>query len=268
MEMIYNTQQGKIKVMYSVDDMYTYNITTCIDDEEEKNFVEFVNKIEEFKNHPALFAWYVNDERISCFNRNIRNRTLTIHELDPNHPTYTVIGYVKHTNGLMNATDSIGMDKYPIGTDEMRTVYDYNSGVYQEILKGKFMLPVIQICDLAIYFWNKGNFSFNSAPPTLQEMRCMSWQGFATGARGMLFYSYFDLIRMDNVTSFEKRWKDVIEFTNQIWEYKDVILSIEPVDKIEYANNTNVVFKHWKYKNVNYIVIIWEQRMKYLKLIF
>ena len=256
MDMIYNTQHGKIKVMYSVKDMYTFNQTTCSDDKEEINFVKFLNKIEEFKNHPALFAWYVNDEIVSCFNRNIRNRTLTIHELDPNHPTYTVIGYVEHSNGLINATDSIGMDHYPVGIDDMRTVYDYNAGVYQEILKGKFMLPVIQIFDRAFYKWNRGDKAFKSCPPTIQEMRSMSRQGFAAGGRGMLFYSYFDLVRMDNVTSFEKRWKDVIEFTNQIWEYKDVILSIDPVDKIEYVNNYNVTFKQWKYKDVNYIVIV------------
>ena len=48
---------------------------------------------------------------------------------------------------------------------------------------------------------------------------------------------------MNHVSSFKERWKDVIEFTNQIWEYKDIILSIEEVDEIKYINNTNVAFK-------------------------
>ena len=213
MGMIYNKLKGKIKVMYSVKDMYTYDKPTCTDLKEEENYEKFVQKIKEFKDHPLLFSWYVKDEIISCFNKNIRNRTLTIHELDPNHPTYTVTGLVNHTNGLMNSTDFIGMAQYPIGSNEMRTVYDYNIGVNKEILYGKFTLPVIQIFDTAYYYWNR-NIEFNSTPPTLQEMKCMSWQGLAAGGKGMLFYSYFDLVRMNHVSSFKDRWKEVIEFTN------------------------------------------------------
>ena len=255
MDMIYQTQQGKIKVMYSVKDMYTFNSTTCSDMNEETNYQKFVNKINELKDHPALFSWYINDETPACFHKNLRNRTLTIHELDPNHPTYTVTAHINHTNGLMNTTDFIGMDQYPIGSSEMRTVYDYNIGVNKEILNGKFMLPVIQIFDRAYYYWNR-NIEFNSTPPTLQEMKCMSWQGLAAGGKGLLFYSYFDLVRMNHISSFKDRWKDVIEFTNQIWEYKDIILSVEEVDEIKYMNNTNVIFKQWKYNNINYIVVV------------
>ena len=87
-------------------------------------------------------------------------------------------------------------------------------------------------------------------------MKCMSWQGLAAGGKGMLFYSYFDLVRMNHVSSFKDRWKEVIEFTDQIWEYKDIILSIEEVDEIKYINNINVAFKQWKYNNMNYIVIV------------
>ena len=86
----------------------------------------------------------------------------------------------------------------------------------------------------------------------------MSWQALVVGARGLIFYSMLEIISMNNsnTTPFESRWKDVIEFTDQIWEYKDVLLSIEKVHQVEYTENNNVVFRQWKYNGYNYIVLV------------
>ena len=260
MDMIYNTQKGKIKVMYAVNGLYNFNSSTCTYSNEEENYKKFVNKINEIKEHPALLSWYINDNMPSCLNIIVRNRTLKIHELDPNHPSLIVIGNLSDVNGLMNATDIMGIMNYPIGLYELnhrliRNVYDANTEAYDKILEGKPLLPVIQIFDWEFYY-RKTGIKLPNCPPTLQEIRSMSWQAFAAGGRGMLFYSLFDLFRMDNISSFEDRWKDVIEITEQIWKYKDMILSIEKVDKIEYDTNPNVTFKQWKYKNNNYIVVV------------
>ena len=91
MDMVYETQQGKIKVIYSVKDMYTFDNVTCSDTNEETNYNKFVTKINQFKDNHALLSWYINDETPACFNKNLRNRTLSIHEIDPNHPTTTVL---------------------------------------------------------------------------------------------------------------------------------------------------------------------------------
>ena len=51
------------------------------------------------------------------------------------------------------------------------------------------------------------------------------------------------------------RWKDIVEFTDQLWKYKDVILSIDKVNRIEYVQNYNVTFGLRKYNNINYIFV-------------
>ena len=84
----------------------------------------------------------------------------------------------------------------------------------------------------------------------------MSWQGFIAGGKGIIYYSLFDLFNTEHITPFEDRWKDVIEVTNEIWKYKDIILSIDKVDEIQTSKNRNVKYKQWKYKNDNYIVVI------------
>ena len=118
-------------------------------------------------------------------------------------------------------------------------------------MEGKLILPVIQIFDWASYFGDN-----KSCPPTFQEIRSMSWQGFVAGGKGIIYYSLFDLYKTEHISPFEDRWKDVIKVTDEIWKYKDIILSIDKVNKIETFKNPNVKFKQWKYKSDNYIVVV------------
>ena len=256
MDMIYTTQQGKLKVIYSLKSLYTLDSEKCSDLNEEENYVKFVNKVNEFKDHPNLLSWYINDEYPFCLNRNLRNRTLSIHELDPNYPSYSVLCYPQEVNQLMNSTDIMGLDMYPIGVSSIKKVYEYNEIAYNQILESKPMIPVVQIFDWAYYYWNRGQTDFESSPPTLEEMRNMSWQTLVAGGKGIIFYSFLDLFRMNEISPFENRWKDIIEFTNEIWKYKDVILSIDKVDEIEYNQNYNVKYKQWKYNNSYYVVFV------------
>ena len=127
---------------------------------------------------------------------------------------------------------------------------------YKEILQAKLFISVNQIFDWGFLYRNyRGEPDSLSFPPTLQEMRSMSWQGLVAGAKGILFYSLWEFVEM-NKTNVEERWEDVIKFTDEIWKYKDVILSIDKVNKIEYTNNYNVSFRQWKYNKINYIVIV------------
>ena len=259
MDMIDRTQNGKIKIIYSIKEQFHFNSSTYQVLNEEEDYKEYIKKVNTFKDHPLLIGWYINDEIPYYFNKNLRNRTLTIHEIDPNHPSLTVLCQENHVPLLLNTTDIMGLDNYPIGYPGklIRNVYDAQTETFNGLLKSKPMWPVIQIFD---WYWYKSDLEWEPCPPTLQEMRSMSWQGFVAGGKGMIFYSLFDLYRMNNTKNhnqpFEERFRDVIEFTDQIWKYKDIILSVEKVNKIKYKNNNNVAFKQWKYNNFNYIVIV------------
>ena len=148
----------------------------------------------------------------------------------------------------------MGFDEYPVGlyyNGKIRTVDEKMSEAYDKVLEGKLFLPVIQIFDWAAYFGDE-----HSHVPTIQEMIHMSWQGFVAGGKGIIYYSLFDIFKLEHITPFEDRWKDVINVTNEIWKYKDIILSIDKVNEIKTSKNRNVKFKQWKYKSDNYIVVI------------
>ena len=91
MDMVYTTQQGKIKVIYALNNMYNWDHNTSTNLNEEEYYRQFIKIINEFKNHPILLSWYINDEAAYYFHKYLRNRTLSIHEIDPNHPSYNYI---------------------------------------------------------------------------------------------------------------------------------------------------------------------------------
>ena len=121
---------------------------------------------------------------------------------------------------LLNTTDIMGVDIYPVGKFQIREV-NHLMGKESERPIGKPNIPVLQIFDLSIY---NGTASGKPEPPTLQEMRSMSWQELVLGAKGLMFYFIYEIIEMDKITPIKDRWKDINEFTDEIWKYKDVIL--------------------------------------------
>ena len=263
MDMLQITQQGKIKIIFNIHE-YTLESKKLTDSNNEENYKTISNRIKEFKDHPALLSWFINDEIPSIYNKFLRNITLLIHELDPNHPSYTVTNYATDFHLLMNTSDILGVDKYPIGPLlPIRYVYDLNEQANYHMLESKPMIPVCQIYDYGTILLRKyRNPIFTKSQPTLQEMLSMSWQALVGGGKGLMYYGFYELTLLDDVTPFEDVWKVVIELSEKIWKYKDVILSIDEVNKIEYTKNLNVSFRQWKYKKINYIVVVNLERNK------
>ena len=134
------TQNGRIKVLIPIMKVFQINRAECelLNKEEDSNFVEMINAL---KNHQILLGWYINDEMRECFNEHIRNQTLTVHELDPDHPIVTVTNK-KNTQAFINTTDVFGMDCYRIGTIEKTenlNCYETHNDAYNGLLKSKPM---------------------------------------------------------------------------------------------------------------------------------
>ena len=183
MDKIYSTFQGKVKVVYMLNysSFITPNPNTI--KQKEENYKKYIlDTINELKDHPTLLAWYVNDELFAFYNKDIRNMTLTAHELDPNHPTYSIIMGYGEMRSLLNTSDMFGLDPYPIGFSEIRDVTSMIGKECEEPL-GKPNIPALQIFDW--YAYNKTT-SGRPTPPTLQEMTNMCWQAIASGARGFM----------------------------------------------------------------------------------
>ena len=254
MDYLYNTQGENVKIMYTIKDIYSFNKTTCESKDQDSCYTRALNTIKKYKDHPSLFAWYINDESEACFNKDLRNRTLTIHELDPNHPSVSVIWNTADSYDLMNTTDVLGLDIYPIPDTPIRRVHDKHVAIKDNTLGAKPLWNVVQLMDWDSYptHDSKGN----NRPPTEQELRHMSWQNIVNGATGLFYYSYYDLFKMENKSSVKDRWNELTEVTNEIWNYRYVILSVSSHERINYNESNKVSLKQWQYGGVDYIAVI------------
>lgn len=199
-------QKAGIRVIYSVKDLFVTPQTPTVAvgpwNTEESAISGLVKR---FRSHPALFGWYLNDEMPLSMHARLRDHYQWVRKLDPNHPAWVVLYQFAELPGYVDTTDVMGADPYPIPSSPITMVSDWTDAV---VATGQPAWIVPQVFD-----WSMYNPKERPAPPTLQEMRCMTWQALAHGANGLVFYSYFDLTREHE---FDRRWSDVTKLVAEV----------------------------------------------------
>ena len=192
---------------------------------------DYVRKVvEKYRNHPAVLAWYIGDELARTHAPLLKTRHELIHSLDADHPTWIVQNRVETVRPLINGYDVIGMDPYPVGTDRpVSLASDWALGARREMYDFRPMWQVVQAFD-----WkNYGPLGFiedDAKMPTRAELESMTWQAIASGANGLIYYSYFDIWetqgkRAKSTVERDRAWRDVVTVANAVKEKEAVILS-------------------------------------------
>ena len=70
--------------------------------------------VSKFKDHPALLAWYTNDERPVADIPKLAARQKWVEALDPDHLTWSVQDVFSEVRHYLGTYDVLGMDPYPI----------------------------------------------------------------------------------------------------------------------------------------------------------
>ena len=71
-------------------------------------------KVSNLKNHPALLAWLVNDEKPVSALPQLKARYRTVLDNDDGHPTWAVLYQVDQIREYIGTCDVIGSDPYPV----------------------------------------------------------------------------------------------------------------------------------------------------------
>jgi hypothetical protein len=215
-----------LKVIYSIKDYYAGTrwspefIKTKAD---ERSAVE--KTVREYRNHPALLAWYLNDELPARMAERLITHQRWLEKLDPNHPTWAVLYQVGELRAHLATCDILGTDPYPIPDASPVRALDWTR---RAVAAGFGLRPVWQVPQ--IFDWGayrQGDARRKTRAPTPAEMRSMAWQCIAGGANGLIFYSWFDLWKMANRDPFAKRWAEVRELAAEIARYFPVLLSVD-----------------------------------------
>lgn len=238
--------QHGLKVIYSVKDIY-YGTTWCPSDiqttEDERKFIE--GKVRAFREHPALLAWYLNDELPRAYMDRLEAHQTWLEELDPHHPTWVVLYQVGELEHYGRTFDVIGTDPYPIPNQPARRAAEWTRRTVEAFGSSRPVWMVPQVFNWANYRETEEEKK-GLRPPTLAEMRSMAWQCITEGATGLIFFSFFDLKR-DPFVPFEQQWGYVKQMAAEIRELIPVILSVEPRPSLEAPDHD---WLHWTVRQV------------------
>ena len=246
---------ANIKVIFSIKELYenatwaggrincppSWNGT-----QGEKEIVTAV--IENFRNHPALLAWYTADEMSASYAPRLLERRRLVRELDPWHPTWAIHCTPQEIDSMSTVTDITGIDPYPINkidTSDMAAV-DHFASKTQAALAGDgqglplWVMP--QAHNSGLYKMVDGR-RFDRAEdrekllakyraPSEEEMRSMSLLMAIQGARGFVFYSYYDQIKPAVLPDFPQRWKELCNVGALLQELRPFLYSDEKAPQL------------------------------------
>ncbi len=224
-------QRYGIKVGFSI--MHYFNKDTV----EHERLVR--SRVRQFRNHPALLLWFMADEPAShrIANSKIEAQQRWVEQEDRNHPTALTMMHPERVYEYINSCDTISTDPYPLPDRPISMAGKWTKRTTREVLHARPVWMVPQMFSFAAY----PKHPRNHHTPTVREMRCMAWQCICEGATGLCFYSFFDLKR-DPQTPFKTQWPRCKQVAAEISELIPVILSIDPVPKVQVKE---IPWLHW-----------------------
>ena len=171
--------------------------------------------------HPAVLAWYVNDELPLTMRSRLEAHQRWVEEEDPDHPTWAVLFQVDDFRHYVNTFDVAGADPYPI-PDKPAALAGLWTRMVRQAVQGRraqWMVP-------QAFRWPD-----KSRPPSVAELRSMTWQCLAEGATGLIYYSWSEM-RNDRAFPFAQRWPHLVQLAREVHRLAPVILSSDPVPPV------------------------------------
>lgn len=226
-----------VKIIYSIKDVYEgtrWFHQPVLGWRGEENIVR--NVVQTFRAHPALLAWYLNDELPLTMRDRLEARQRLVQQLDPNHPTWAVLYQVGDLFGYLNTADVLGTDPYPIPDKPVTMASDWTrmSSAVSDGKRPLWMVP--QAFDWASYRKDPAK----GRAPTLDEERVMTYLCLIHGAHGLIYYTYADLLR-DPKIGFEQRWADMLVVGREIKQLEPALLSITKPPKLDVKASSEAV---------------------------
>jgi len=244
-----------LKVIYSIKDFYsgTHWAPAAMKTEADE-LAAIKSRVDLYRNHPALLAWYINDEMPLSLVDRLAGRQRLMEELDPDHPTWVVLYQYDEVRAYLSTFDVIGTDPYPIPDKPAGTALEWTRTTRDQSYGTRAVWQVPQVFDWGAY--RKGAEREKARAPTLEEMRSMAWQCVAAGANGLVFYSFFDLYKVKERDSFETRWAEVCAMASEVKRYIPVMLSVEPVPAVTCEGAPAVETRIWRKGKELYLLAV------------
>jgi hypothetical protein len=196
-------QRKGLKLIYCLNDVYPtatyFKGKSWEGSEGNENIADAV--VRAYRDHPAILAWYLNDELPRKLVPQLEGYYNRVKSNDPNHPCYIVLCNMAEVKHFPSTTDVMGVDPYPIPRNPVTTVSQWMDTAMRAVNGHKPVWLVPQA--FAWYQYNPEGSNRARKPteaelktgraPTYEESRCMTYLALAHGAKGLIYYCYYDL---------------------------------------------------------------------------
>lgn len=207
-----------LKVIYSIKDFYEgsawYPKQGAASDLDQMR-----QYITELRDHPALLAWYINDELGPPWMPKLQAAYDLVCDLDPDHPAFQVLCVPSQNALYYGVTDILGVDPYPVPRHPVTMVGEWMDTARAAMWRAK---PVW--CVPQIFQWANYSKDPKDREPTLGEKRAMAYLALIHGAQGLICYSYYDLLKGGDKAVFERRWREVSAIAGEVAKLIPVLL--------------------------------------------
>ena len=240
-----------IEVIYPLNSVWSWHKyrPKCVNsDDDAQAYVERV--VNAKKDHPAIMAWYCNDEiPLEKFPQLLKRQQL-LERIDPSHPTWTVLYQFGEVRGYYPTFDVVGTDPYPIPGSPIGNVALWTRTTDDEVMGLK---PMWQVPQAFAWADCRGPERKNDRFPTREEMVNMTWQCVANGANGLVYWCYRLLYQRGKFLV--DRWADICAAAASVKPYVPVILSDEDPPKVTGATE-DLSVRAWRYQGDVYLAVV------------
>ena len=206
------------------------------------------------KDHPALLAWYTNDERPISEIPKLALRQQWLEELDPDHPTWSVQDVAAEVRGYLPTCDILGLDPYPVSEwpveKVIRTIRQGRAGTFG-------VRPVWMVPQAFGWNWLHRTTGQDQLAPTRAQLANMTWQAVAGGANGLVFYAFHALMDTHSTcnNADEFTWKDLCGVVREVKRCEDIFLSDGSPVEVAGAPEALAV-RAWSHKGTDYVLVV------------
>ena len=211
-------------------------------------------RVEAFRDHPALLAWYTNDESPVSDVPKLAARQRWVEDLDPDHPTWCAQDVYPEIPHFLTTYDVLGMDPYPIPKKPIELVIS----AMRQGAAGTFGTRAVwQIPQAFGWGWLKRRETKGQRAPTREEMANMSWQSIAGGANGLIYYAFQHLAEPhdDPNDAFEPAWARTRSMAAEVAKYEQMMLSVEPAPQPTDVP-AELAVRTWRFEGSVYAILV------------
>ena len=202
--------------------------------------------VTKLRNHPAVLSWYLYDEPPLREREKLRKLCRELNLLDPRHPL-TGVSLMADGSALYAGTSNIyAFDNYPIyGNTEnisglSRGLKQFHDGIASGGGASFWFVP--QWFSWECYASTRSSTLYRW--PTLEESAAMSLLSIIHGAKGLLFYSFFDMFKFGD---FEKQWPQLRRLVKMMNDFVPFALGDDPGMNLKVVRQSgNLVFRSFR----------------------